>query len=226
VSPDGISLLKLIERPQRERELLIENHLDDDSYTPYTGVLTSRYVYIEYATGERELYDLSGDPFQLESRHSDPVHAKSMNWLAGRLAELRGCRGIECRRSAAEAGEPGTRIIRRPRQRLEVQRTPGSVRFAFRASEPSTFECKLDARKWRPCRSPQRYEVSIGRHRLRVRATDVAGDTDPTPAEWEWAVKPRQGLRRGLSDRHRRESGQHPALDEKSLIGFSSAVQP
>jgi len=188
---DGISLLKLIERPERERELLIENHLDDDSYTPYSGVLTSRYAYIEYATGERELYDLSGDPFQLHSAHSDPLHAKSMSWLAGRLAELRGCQGVECRRSAAEAGEPATRITRHPRQRREVQRTPSDALFAFRASEPSTFECKLDARKWRPCRSPQRYEVSRGKHRLRVRATDVADDTDPTPAEWKWWVLPR-----------------------------------
>jgi N-acetylglucosamine-6-sulfatase len=191
LSPDGISLLDLIQRPERERELLIENHLDDDSYTPYTGVLTSRYVYVEYATGERELYDLSADPFQLESLHSDPLHAKAMRWLAGRLAELRDCQGIECQRSAAEAGEPGTRITRRPRRRLEVQRAPSEVRFGFRASEPSTFECKLDARRWRPCRSPQRYEMSRGRHRLRVRATDVAGETDPSPAEWKWTVKPR-----------------------------------
>jgi hypothetical protein len=54
-------------------------------------------MYAEYATGERELYDLNRDPFELESRHEDPAYAGVRNKLAGRLDALRTCAGASCR---------------------------------------------------------------------------------------------------------------------------------
>ena len=62
--------------------------------------------------------------------------------------------------------------------------------FRFRSSEAdSTFECKLDRRAWRECTSPKRVKVAPGRHKFRVRATDSAENTDPTPAISRWRVR-------------------------------------
>ena len=88
---DGRSLLVLLARPQegRKRDILLE--------TPdYAAVRTTRYVYVEHTTGERELYDLVRDPYQLESRHADPAFDTIRADLARRLAKLRRCAGSNC----------------------------------------------------------------------------------------------------------------------------------
>jgi hypothetical protein len=60
-----------------------------------------------------------------------------------------------------------------------------ATKLFFTSSEPgSTFRCKLDKGKWKPCHSP--YKISAlapGRHTLKVEATDAAGNTDATPAK-------------------------------------------
>jgi N-acetylglucosamine-6-sulfatase len=61
-------------------------------------VRTKRYVYAEYGSGERELYDLRSDPHELQSRHDDPAYATVRERLARRLVQLRSCAGAACRR--------------------------------------------------------------------------------------------------------------------------------
>jgi PKD repeat protein len=64
-----------------------------------------------------------------------------------------------------------------------------SASFEFTASEPSTFECSLDSGAFASCSSPASYSgLADGSHSFRVRATDTAGNTDPTPAEQTWTV--------------------------------------
>jgi hypothetical protein len=80
--------------------------------------------------------------------------------------------------------------IRRLRKRRAARRRP---RFALGASEPATFECALDRGPFRACRS--RYRVPRlpgGRHRLYARATDGAGQVDPTPAKRRFRVRGRR----------------------------------
>ncbi|HWH21012.1 MAG TPA: calcium-binding protein [Solirubrobacterales bacterium] len=57
-----------------------------------------------------------------------------------------------------------------------------AVTIRFAASERSHFECKLDARAYRSCRSPFRARLAPGRHAFRVYAIDAAGNRDGTPA--------------------------------------------
>jgi hypothetical protein len=68
---------------------------------------------------------------------------------------------------------------------------PSDVQFAFAADEtPVTFQCRWDVDRrsigdeqgWTPC--PQRLvrHLAAGPHRLEVRATDAAGNADPSPA--------------------------------------------
>jgi Bacterial Ig domain len=56
----------------------------------------------------------------------------------------------------------------------------------------STFLCKLDRKRYRPCRSPATFTVRPGKHRLRVKAVDLAGNADPTPVSYRWKVLPPQ----------------------------------
>jgi len=59
--------------------------------------------------------------------------------------------------------------------------------FVFTASEPATFACRLDGGSFRSCVSPIDYsDLSAGWHTFVVRATDLAGNVDPSPAEWRW----------------------------------------
>lgn len=78
---------------------------------------------------------------------------------------------------------PRTEIVRHPAPRTASRR----ARFSFGPSH-STFRCKLDSGSWRPCRASSSFSVAPGSHKLRVRATDAAGNADRTPARFSWRV--------------------------------------
>jgi arylsulfatase A-like enzyme len=89
---DGLSLLPVLRHRNRSlgRDVLLE--------TPgYSAIHTPRYVYAEYRTGERELYDLKTDPDELASQHDNPAYARIRSDLARRLLRLEGCKGPTCR---------------------------------------------------------------------------------------------------------------------------------
>jgi N-acetylglucosamine-6-sulfatase len=63
----------------------------------FQGIRGKGFTYVEYLnTGERELYDLEGDPYQLQSPH-DAAEPAVLNRLAAWLASLRECSGESCR---------------------------------------------------------------------------------------------------------------------------------
>ena len=64
----------------------------------YHAVRTANHLYVEYRTGERELYDLGDDPYELRSRHRS-ASSELNRRLASRLDELRGCAADGCRRA-------------------------------------------------------------------------------------------------------------------------------
>jgi hypothetical protein len=68
--------------------------------------------------------------------------------------------------------------------------TSTAATFEFSANEPgATFECRLDGGAWSACASPASYSgLGVGTHGFLVQATDPAGNTDATPAAWDWAV--------------------------------------
>jgi len=58
---------------------------------------------VEYADGERELYDLACDPFQLHNLAGE-VPAERLARLSGQLAVIASCRGPEQCWSAGHLG--------------------------------------------------------------------------------------------------------------------------
>ncbi|HKI02861.1 MAG TPA: sulfatase [Thermoanaerobaculia bacterium] len=95
---DGRPLLPLALDPQlgKERTLLIEGFGSGSAKPPFQAVRTPQWFYAEYGKGERELYNLQVDPFQLQSRHAAPALAAVRKDLAARLARLRSCAGKAC----------------------------------------------------------------------------------------------------------------------------------
>ena len=84
---DGRSLVPFLEEPAltSERPLLIESLVRDRSTFygyPYRAIRTERHLYVEYSTGDLELYDLARDPFELESRADAPDYTDTRRDLA------------------------------------------------------------------------------------------------------------------------------------------------
>lgn len=87
---------------------------------------------------------------------------------------------------------PATHVLQRPPARVFTRSRRRTVAVSFSSSEAgSTFRCRLDRGAYRPCRSPRRYRVGLGRHAIRVFATDAAGNRDRSPAVIRFRVRRR-----------------------------------
>jgi subtilisin family serine protease len=82
---------------------------------------------------------------------------------------------------------PDTTILSKP----PALTNGATATLSFSSTEAgSSFECRLDdAPTFSPCSTPKEYtDLSDGSHTFRVRATDPAGNVDPSPAAWTWTV--------------------------------------
>lgn len=129
---DGTSLFGLMSDPESEpgREVLLENGSGLRTVSAYRGLRNSRYSYIRYdRSGERELYDLRRDPFQLRNLAEVKRYDRIQTLLAARLRRLERCRGVR----SCGAGRPAVAVAVRckdgkarysltGREQLRVQR--------------------------------------------------------------------------------------------------------
>jgi hypothetical protein len=90
---------------------------------------------------------------------------------------------------AADTDPPETTITSAPKPRVKTKRKRARVAFTFTADEAATFACSLDGKGYVPCASPLKAKVRRGKHVLRVRAIDRAGNVDGSPAEVKFKVK-------------------------------------
>ncbi len=86
---------------------------------------------------------------------------------------------------ARPVAPPDTAIAEHPRRKTRDR----TARFSFTATEPATFECKLDSGAWTACVTPFEQKVGKGKHSLKVRSTDAFGQVDETAAAFRWKVK-------------------------------------
>jgi N-acetylglucosamine-6-sulfatase len=98
---DGRSLLALARDPESssDRALLLESLVRDRSTYygyPYRAIRSGHFLYVRYATGDEELYNLVKDPYELESLDDDPAFAAKKKALAAALKRLRDCKGRGC----------------------------------------------------------------------------------------------------------------------------------
>ena len=100
---DGRSLVPLLRLKKGERapwreSMLIEHFGGGAPFRVrgYFGLRSKNELYVEYATGEKEYYDLVRDPYQMENSASG-LDAPALARLHGRISALKDCRGQTCR---------------------------------------------------------------------------------------------------------------------------------
>ena len=87
-----------------------------------------------------------------------------------------------------QADTPDTDAPETTLRRPKVRGPRVTLRFSSDEAG-STFMCKLDKRKFRPCESPKAYrKLRRGRHKVRVVAIDAAGNRDATPARRSFRI--------------------------------------
>ncbi len=81
---------------------------------------------------------------------------------------------------------PETSITKGPKKKTRKRRP----KFKFTSTQAgSTFQCKLDKRRFAPCSSPfVSPKLKLGKHRLKVRAIGPTGMPDPAPAVRKFKV--------------------------------------
>jgi N-acetylglucosamine-6-sulfatase len=88
---EGRSIVPLLrgESPPDWRSGVLTEWIGDDRIPQWWSVRTRDAVYVEYGNGDRELYDLRTDPFELQNRAGNPAFASLQARLASQLAALR-----------------------------------------------------------------------------------------------------------------------------------------
>ncbi len=84
---------------------------------------------------------------------------------------------------------PRTRITMAPG--VKTRKRTATFRFKDITEDPpgTTFSCKVDKKKWKPCASPFRVKhLKPGHHTVKIRATDLAGNREPKPVKRRFIV--------------------------------------
>jgi acid phosphatase type 7 len=111
---------------------------------------------------------------------------KAVAWFPGRSFTTAPASGSAAR-TPVDRTAPRTTLSAMPANVTQS----ASASFSFTANEAATFSCRLDLGVAVPCRSPKTVTgLRLGRHQFRVWARDAAGNVEPLPRVWSWAVFP------------------------------------
>lgn len=148
------------------------------------GLASPGYKYVEYVSGEKELYDLVADPYEISNHAGVPAFETVQAGLATELAVL-------------TAPPPtDTTVVTGPQGLLPPNSTASFTYFS--QSRFSTYECRLDRDgiegTWGRCdgQSITLGPLLGGNYVFNVRGTDENGVTDPSPDTRSFSVAPAQ----------------------------------
>jgi hypothetical protein len=91
---------------------------------------------------------------------------------------------------SADTTPPNTTIVSGPSGTVKSR----EAKFTFSSTEPSNFQTRLDGGNWEAngaVTSKTYSNLANGTHTFEVKATDAAGNEDPTPASRSWKVRAR-----------------------------------
>jgi N-acetylglucosamine-6-sulfatase len=108
-SSDGRSLVPLLRLRKGERAAWRESGLIEHfgggapfRVRGYFGLRSKTFTYVEYATGEKEYYDLLKDPYQMENA-APRLDAPTLAKLQARIKALKDCQAAACRAAEGAA---------------------------------------------------------------------------------------------------------------------------
>ncbi|MFQ5864385.1 MAG: sulfatase-like hydrolase/transferase [bacterium] len=102
---DGLSLVPLLQDPNApwREDFLVERF---GGSALFAGLRTEQWKYVEYGTGDTELYDMLDDSYEEESKHNDPLHQGLVDELDARLEPLKGLVMTVFSAPKAQVGQP------------------------------------------------------------------------------------------------------------------------
>lgn len=184
---DGLSVVPLLtQQSQSIRDGTLLEHCQGVNYPctpPYlqfgiseppsiNAIVTAQYKYIENYTGEKELYDLTADPYELVNLDGNPSYQTTEADLATELAALR-------------APPPTDTTIATGPQGMLDSRVASFTYFS--QSRLATYQCRLDVNGvpgvWAPCGAGGNTvgPLADGDYTFEVYGTDEYGVADPAP---------------------------------------------
>ena len=146
----------------------------------YRGVVTSRYKYVQYDHGDRELFDLQDDPLELHNLIGTQGVASTLAALRSKLASL----GAE---------DVDTTIVTGPWPALDGPSRTAAFTF-FSPSRFSTYRCRLTYEgvpdPWHSCNGGSAVFGSLadGDYTFEVAGTDEVGHVDASPASRSFTI--------------------------------------
>lgn len=88
------------------------------------------------------------------------------------------------------ASTPRTEITQAPPKIVKTRGKRKAVSIEFESPSGATdFECSVDGREYKLCTSPLEKKFKLGKHVVRVRAVNLIGNADQTPAKAKFEVK-------------------------------------
>jgi subtilisin family serine protease len=124
-------------------------------------------------------------PFAVPAPLGDGSHAIAVTGV-----DLAGRSGTAIASFAIDSRRPQTRIAKHPPKLIRTQRRAVRVRFRFASNEAGVrFVCKVDRGLLRFCGRKISRRLGPGRHVVKVRAQDAAGNVDRRAAVFRFRVK-------------------------------------
>ena len=117
VARAGLARKRGVKNLEQEKDPIASMALTNGNHAPaYKAIRTDRYLYVLYANGQTELYDMKRDPAQLNSLASDPRYKPVRKFLYANLIPLSSCAGASCRVEIGSEPAPRKRQ-RKPRRK-------------------------------------------------------------------------------------------------------------
>ena len=107
VARAGLARKRGVKDLDQEKDPIASLALTNGNHAPaYKAIRTDRYLYVLYANGQTELYDMKRDPAQLSSLAGDPRYKPIRKYLYANLVPLSSCAGAACRVEIAPEPAP------------------------------------------------------------------------------------------------------------------------
>jgi Sulfatase/RTX calcium-binding nonapeptide repeat (4 copies)/Domain of unknown function (DUF4976)/Bacterial Ig domain len=166
---------------------LEEGWLEGGTVVPtptHKSVHTQKHMFTEYDTGEHELYDLSTDPYQLESQPRTTANAPLYDELQARLNVLRNCSAVTqptCH--DAEWGTITTPPIDTTKPQITITTPPQGATYTLGQSVAASYSCTDAGSGVASCQGSVANGANIdtsssGTKTFSVNATDNAANTN------------------------------------------------